>query len=179
MRRFEILVGGAILLACAGCAAGTGSGGATDTFAADLRDAAGSRLAIATLRQSGTDLNVRIEATGLQPGSYAAHIHMVGRCDPPDFTSAGSHWNPTGRQHGKDNPAGNHKGDLPNLMVGADGQGSFEFTVSGVRARSGEGALLDGDGAAVVVHAKPDDYRTDPTGNAGGRLACGVVAPSY
>jgi Cu-Zn family superoxide dismutase len=143
---------------------------------ADLRDAQGRSRARATVEQSGDSLRVRIEATGLTAGSYGAHVHTTGRCDAPAFTTAGPHWNPTGQMHGKDNPKGMHKGDLPNLMVGADGRGSLEYTIphailSGMLPTK----LVDEDGAAVVIHARPDDYRTDPSGNSGDRIACGVL----
>ena len=144
--------------------------------AADVRDAAGRTRARAAATRSGDDVRLRIEAVGMAPGAYGAHVHAVGRCDPPGFTTAGPHWNPTGRQHGKDNPAGMHKGDLPNLLVGADGNGSFELTIAGARVSGrGAAALLDGDGAAIVIHAAPDDFRTDPSGNSGARIACGVL----
>jgi Cu-Zn family superoxide dismutase len=111
----------------------------------------------------------------MQRGTYAAHVHTVGACTAPDFTSAGPHWNPTGAQHGRNNPAGMHKGDLPNLSVGTDGRGSLEFLIAGAALRGGAAPLLDADGAAVVIHAQADDYRTDPAGNAGARIACGVL----
>ncbi|HEX8223940.1 MAG TPA: superoxide dismutase family protein [Allosphingosinicella sp.] len=143
---------------------------------ADLRDAQGRSRARATVEQSGDSLRVRIEATGMTAGAYGAHIHTTGRCDAPAFTTAGPHWNPTGQMHGKDNPKGMHKGDLPNLMVGADGRGSLEYTIphailSGMLPTK----LVDEDGAAVVIHARADDYRTDPSGNSGDRIACGVL----
>lgn len=184
-----LIVGGAAL-ALAACAtdgdsietAGAAEGGpivstiGPPTLNADLRDAQGRSRARATVEQSGDSLRVRVEATAMTPGSYGAHIHTVGRCDAPDFTTAGPHWNPTGQKHGKDNPQGMHKGDLPNLAVGADGRGSFEYTIphailSGMLPTK----LVDGDGAAVVIHAKADDYRTDPSGNSGDRIACGVL----
>jgi Cu-Zn family superoxide dismutase len=143
---------------------------------AELRDGQGRTRARATVEQSGDSLRVRIEAAGMSSGSYGAHLHTVGRCDPPAFASAGPHWNPTGQMHGKDNPRGMHKGDLPNLMVGADGRGSFEYTIPNA-SLSGMSPtkLIDEDGAAVVIHAKPDDFRTDPSGNSGDRIACGVL----
>ena len=116
-------------------------------------------------------LTVKLAAMGLSPGTYAAHIHTIGKCEGPAFTSAGGHWNPAMRQHGRDNPMGAHKGDLPNLVIDADGTGAIAFTVPGATRE----ALLDADGAAVVIHSGPDDYRTDPTGNAGSRQACGVL----
>ena len=139
----------------------------------ELRDASGRTLATATVAESG-GVRVRLEAAGLPPGTYGVHIHSVGRCDPPGFESAGSHWNPTQRQHGRLNPMGWHLGDLPNLTVGTNGAGEAEFTITGMSLND----LLDADGAALVVHAGPDDYRTDPSGNSGARLACGVIAPA-
>jgi Cu-Zn family superoxide dismutase len=145
------------------------------TASAQLTDAGGQLRARASVDDVGDGIRVRIEAAGLAQGAYGAHIHTTGRCDPPAFTTAGPHWNPTARQHGKDNPEGMHKGDLPNLLVGTDGQGSFEYTVPGVAVGGGVDDLLDGDGAAVVIHAQPDDYRSDPSGNSGNRIACGVL----
>jgi Cu-Zn family superoxide dismutase len=143
--------------------------------AADLADTSGRVLARATAEEAGEGVRVRIEASGLAPGSYGAHVHTAGRCDAPAFTTAGPHWNPTGQQHGKDNPAGMHKGDLPNLLVGTNGQGSFEYTILGAAIGGSSTAMLDADGAAVVIHQRADDYRTDPSGNSGDRIACGVL----
>jgi superoxide dismutase, Cu-Zn family len=140
-----------------------------------LRDPGGRVLANATVSENG-GIRVRIDAAGLVAGTYAVHFHETGLCEPPAFASAGPHWNPAGRQHGRLNPLGPHLGDLPNLTVGADGAGTVEYLVAGASLTRGERALLDRDGAALVVHAGPDDYRTDPSGNSGARLACGVVA---
>lgn len=142
---------------------------------ADIRDAAGRSRAQATATQVGDSIRVKIEAMDMLPGAYGAHVHMTGRCDGPAFTTAGGHWNPTNRQHGKDNPAGMHMGDLPNLLIGADGRGSMEITIPDAWIGGGGARLLDADGAAVVIHAAPDDYRTDPSGNSGARIACGVL----
>jgi Cu-Zn family superoxide dismutase len=178
MKRLELWIGGALALGIVGCATApepVGGGGGSPELTADVRDANGRTLARAHARQDDGNVRIHVEAAGLPQGAYAAHVHTIGRCDAPDFTSAGPHWNPTGRQHGKDNPAGMHKGDLPNLLVGANGKGSFEFTIPGVQVSGGDPALLDADGSAVVIHASPDDYRTDPSGNAGTRIACGVL----
>jgi Cu-Zn family superoxide dismutase len=142
---------------------------------ADIRDTGGRTVARGSVSQVGDALRVRIEAAGLPAGIYGAHVHTAGRCDPPAFESAGPHWNPTGRQHGRDNPGGQHLGDLPNLMVGTDRRGSFEFTIPGATLSGGARPVLDGDGAAIVIHARADDYRTDPSGNSGTRIACGVI----
>jgi Cu-Zn family superoxide dismutase len=117
---------------------------------------------VGSVRLSGGSLV--IEASGLTPGPHGLHLHAVGRCDVPDFTTAGPHWNPASRKHGTDNPDGPHLGDLPNLKVGADGRGSVTLSVPP--------AFVDADGAAVVIHAAADDNRTDPSGNSGARIAC-------
>ena len=163
---------GMAALTLAGCA--TGSGGAGSALQADVRDANGRALATARAVQQRDGLRVTVAAAGLAPGTYAVHVHAVGRCEAPVYTSAGAHWNPGGRQHGFDNPQGAHHGDLPNLVVGQTGQGSIEYVIRGARAAGGADALMDTDGAALVVHQNPDDYRTDPAGNAGSRIACGV-----
>ena len=142
---------------------------------AELRDPDGAVLARATLSRQGDGVRVLLEAAGLGAGTYGAHVHMTGRCDAPDFASAGGHWNPTEHQHGHDNPQGAHLGDLPNLVVAADGTGAISFDIAGATLRGGGNAVLDEDGAAVIVHADPDDYRTDPSGNSGARIACGAV----
>jgi Cu-Zn family superoxide dismutase len=168
-------------LAVTACSRGAGDGmemGAAGPkeVRAELMDSGGRVRATAGVKEEGEGLRVRVDAAGLAQGAYGAHLHTTGRCDPPGFESAGPHWNPTMRQHGKDNPAGSHKGDLPNLLVGADGRGSFEFVVPAARlTEAGERSLLDADGASVVVHASADDYRTDPSGNSGARIACGVL----
>lgn len=144
------------------------------TASASLRDGSGRTVADARLSQVGDSLRVQLQASGMRPGSYGAHIHAVGRCDAPDFASAGPHWNPTGQQHGKNNPQGMHRGDLPNLSVGTDGRGSMEINIPGGSMTSDDGRVLDADGSAVVIHERPDDYRTDPSGNSGARIACGV-----
>lgn len=141
---------------------------------ASLRTAAGADAGRATATEVTGGLRFTLDARGLPPGTHGAHVHTVGRCDAPDFASAGPHWNPSARQHGSQNPAGPHEGDMPNLIVGTDGRGTIGVTVPGATMA----ALLDADGGAIVVHANPDDLRTDPSGNSGGRIACGVFAAS-
>jgi superoxide dismutase, Cu-Zn family len=126
-----------------------------------------------------TGVVLRINASGLPPGMHGVHLHAVGRCDAPGFTTAGAHWNPSSRQHGHLNPAGFHIGDLGNLGVGADGKLVAGLLVPGARLRTdsyGDGpVVMDADGAALVFHAKPDDERTDPSGDSGDRIACAVL----
>jgi Cu-Zn family superoxide dismutase len=138
---------------------------------ADLRTATGA--SVGTLRVGSSQQGVRITGslTGLAPGVHGIHLHTVGRCDGTDFTSAGGHFNPTGAQHGMQNSMGPHAGDLPNITANASGQASVDLSTS----RATIAALLDADGTAIVVHAAADDQRTDPSGNSGARVACGVL----
>ena len=178
MARTAITMGLA-LVALGGCATNAATeqpaAAAPATAAADLRDASARSWARASAGQVGDSVRIAIDASGMAPGAYAAHVHTTGQCTPPDFTSAGSHWNPTDQKHGKDNPQGMHKGDLPNLLIGADGRGTLEYMIPAASLAAGAAPLLDADGAAVVIHAKPDEYRSDPAGNAGARVACGVL----
>jgi Cu-Zn family superoxide dismutase len=141
---------------------------------ATLRLASGLPGGTAQLLASGAQVNVSIAVVGLAQGVHGVHLHMTGSCEAPEFTSAGAHLNPGGHQHGTNNPAGAHLGDLPNVTVGSSGSGSVSATLSGTREEVLT-QLFDSDGTAVVVHAGPDDYRTDPSGNSGGRIACGVL----
>jgi len=140
----------------------------------EIRKADGGLAARAMVWQTPAGIEVRVQAAGLPAGHYGVHVHAVGRCEGPAFASAGPHWNPTARQHGSLNPAGHHLGDLPNLDVDSNGAGRLEFAIAGATMDGAQG-LFDADGAALVIHAGPDDYRTDPSGNSGARLACGVL----
>ena len=143
---------------------------------AHLSNAEGEEVGTATLTEADGGVRVAVQVSGLEPGPKGFHIHETGRCEPPAFQSAGSHFAPEGRQHGLENPQGPHAGDLPNLPVAEGGSVDTTFVVSGVTLRRGEPAsLLDGDGSALVIHASADDNRTDPSGNSGDRIACGVI----
>jgi len=128
--------------------------------------------AVFTATPSGALLDLNL--TAAQPGVHALHIHAVGKCEPPDFKSAGPHFNPDQTKHGIMSPEGPHAGDLPNIHVPADGKLEVEF-LDPVVTLSREAALLDADGSSIVIHASPDDYKTDPAGNSGDRIACGVI----
>jgi Cu-Zn family superoxide dismutase len=170
--RFAVALLPSLLLA--GCAGMMSSG--ERAAVAELRSSRGQAVGTARFTQAGDVVRVVIETTGLPPGPHAVHVHTVGKCDPPGFESAGGHFNPQGRQHGALNPQGSHAGDLPNLTVAPDGNGRLEATTQQLTLGSGPTSVWDADGSALVIHAAADDFKTDPTGNAGARIACGVLA---
>ena len=139
----------------------------------------GTAIGAVRVFQENTGVMLRIEADGLPPGMHGVHVHSVARCDPPDFKSAGAHWNPTSKQHGHQNPNGFHTGDLGNLGVGADGKLVAGLLIPGARLtgnESGDGPVMhDYDGTSLVFHAKADDEKTDPSGNSGDRIACAIL----
>lgn len=141
---------------------------------AALKAADGSEKGLATLTSTGGKIELRVTGMALPAGDHGVHLHAIGRCDAPDFASAGGHLNPHAKMHGAQNPKGSHLGDLPNLTVASDGKGSLAAAVPGTPADV-EANVFDADGTAVVVHAGPDDYKTDPSGNSGGRIACGIL----
>lgn len=141
-----------------------------------LRDGNGAEVGGAELTSEDGGVVVHLKVRGLPPGRHAFHVHAVGKCEGPDFASAGPHFNPTGKKHGLRNPEGPHAGDLPNLEVDAEGKGEAEAMVEGATFGEGAGSLFGPQGSALVVHEKPDDEMTDPAGNAGPRIACGVVS---
>ena len=164
------------VLGVAACAT-DGDGERAGAVSTELRAADGRPMGLASVTQEAGGVRVRITSTALPPGTHGAHLHSTGQCVAPDFTGAGPHWNPAGRRHGSESPQGPHLGDLPNLVVGADGRGLVEYLIPGAQLEEGGQRLLDGDGAAMVIHSAADDYRTDPSGNSGARIACGVLMP--
>jgi Cu-Zn family superoxide dismutase len=148
---------------------------AEPTGTAAILDAQRKQIGSATLKQVKGGVNVRVQVAGLSPGKHGIHVHAVGKCDPPDFKSAGGHFNPASKKHGAHNPEGAHAGDLPNLTVGKDGKGSGTFTAKDASLSVGAGSLFGPEGTAIVIHADPDDEKTDPAGNSGARVACGVI----
>ena len=141
-----------------------------------LRDADGQVIGWAKLVEDATGtIHVNVHVKGLMSGLHGIHIHTIGVCATPDFISAGSHYNPFGNEHGLKNPAGPHAGDLPNLTVNEAGIGHLNTTTDLVTLSSGPTTLFDADGSALVIHASSDDQMTDPTGNSGARIACGVI----
>jgi Cu-Zn family superoxide dismutase len=142
---------------------------------ADVKNTAGQSVGTAALTEESGGIRIVLEVKGLPPGAKGVHIHEVGKCEGPQFTTAGSHVNPDKTQHGTMNPQGPHAGDLPNITIGLDGNGRLETTTNRVTLGSGTTSVFDADGSAIVIHAGPDDFLTDPTGNSGGRIACGVI----
>ena len=141
---------------------------------ATLSQGNGAPAGTAILTRAGEKLTLSVALAGLPAGEKGMHLHMIGKCEAPAFTSAGGHLNPHGKQHGTQNPAGSHLGDLPNIIIDSNGTGAVSVDLSGAAAEL-EPILFDADGTAIVVHAAADDYKTDPTGNSGARIACGVL----
>lgn len=142
---------------------------------ADIKNAQGNTVGTASLRETKDGLLILVNANGLPEGLHAVHIHAVGKCEGPAFTSAGGHFNPLNKQHGLKNPDGPHAGDLPDLYVNKDGVGRYEALMESVTLGAGVTSVLDADGSAIVIHATADDNMTDPTGNSGDRIACGMI----
>jgi superoxide dismutase, Cu-Zn family len=141
----------------------------------DLKDAKGNSVGMAMVSPvKGGGVSIDLDVHGLPPGEHAIHFHAVPKCEAP-FTSAGGHFNPTQRSHGYKSPMANHAGDLPNFLAVASGDGHVEAISRDLSLAPGPVGLFDGDGASLVVHAGADDYQSDPAGNSGNRIACGVI----
>lgn len=139
---------------------------------ASLKTADGKDAGTVTATARGSDLLIAVSATGMTAGDHGIHVHTTGKCDGPAFETAGGHWNPAGAKHGLSNPQGQHHGDMPNLTIATGGTGKMDYTIKGTSIAE----MLDADGAALVIHAKADDQMTDPSGDSGDRIACGVFA---
>ena len=172
MRTLALVAALSVLVA--GCA-GIMQTSAGLAASSDLRDANGQAVGTATFTEVNGGVRIVLDARGLPPGVKGVHLHEVGQCDPPGFTSAGGHFNPTRRQHGLMNPQGPHAGDLPNITITPDGTGRLETMNERITLGAEPNSILDANGSALVVHAAPDDFMTDPTGNSGPRIACGVI----
>jgi Cu-Zn family superoxide dismutase len=148
---------------------------AQDTASSELKNHKGESVGSVELTQTPHGVLFRVDLSGIAPGTHAFHVHTMGRCEPP-FTSAGGHFNPEGRKHGLRAAEGPHAGDMPNLHVPDSGRLTVEILNTAVTLEKGLGtSLFQEGGTALVVHAGTDDYQTDPAGNAGDRIACGVV----
>jgi Cu-Zn family superoxide dismutase len=142
-----------------------------------LKDAQGKNVGTAVLLEApkGHGVSVTLRLHDLPPGEHGIHFHLNAKCDGPDFKSAGGHFNPDNKKHGFDSPDGHHAGDLKNITVDAQGKAETSFTTSDVNLGSDSHSLFSNGGTALVIHAKADDYKTDPSGNSGDRIACGVI----
>ena len=158
----------------ANMAAGNDATAAPATFF--FKGGDGAELGTVSVSEDAAGLTLNLNATGMPAGVHGIHLHEKGLCDGPRFDSAGAHWNPGQKKHGRDNPAGAHAGDLANINVNADGSARVNIPIAGVMMASGATMLADADGTALVIHAKADDYKTDPSGDSGDRIACAVVA---
>jgi len=170
----------AAAFALAGCGKSTAklpvSGEAIEPVSATLLNTEGKEIGKIRMEERTEGVKISIQAEGLSPGVHGIHIHETGVCTAPDFESAGGHFNPTGKEHGFENPKGFHAGDLPNIDVPEGGKLVTQITTKEVTLKKGESnSLLDSDGSALVIHADPDDYKTNPAGNSGPRIACAVI----
>ncbi|GAB4210095.1 MAG: hypothetical protein OHK0022_42470 [Roseiflexaceae bacterium] len=151
--------------------------GNTSRASAEFKTSVGETVGNATLTQAADgSVRVQVQVRGLPPGEHAIHFHQFGQC-APTFGAAGEHHNPFNTLHGNV-PGGPHSGDLPNMVVGADGTGSFDYTSRLVTLTPSDQTLLDSDGSTLIIHERADDYASQPSGNAGGRIACAVIQPA-
>lgn len=154
---------------------GVAPGAGVDTVTVDMLDRKGMPIGAVRLTHHDEGVHIAARVSGLEPGEHGFHVHENAACDPPSFESAGGHFAPGDRQHGLRNPQGPHAGDLPNLRARDDRVADTTFVAPNLSLRGGDGSLVGVGGAALVVHSGPDDYRTDPSGDSGERVACGVI----
>jgi Cu-Zn family superoxide dismutase len=142
----------------------------------DIVNSEGVQIGKATLTEAAQEVRIQLIAEKLEPGKKVIHIHETGKCEKPDFKTAGAHYNPYRKEHGFHNRKGNHAEDLPNIEIWKEGKGTMTFTISYITLQKGEkNSLLDEDGSAIIIHEKEDDYKTDSVGNVGNRIACGAI----
>jgi len=140
-----------------------------------IKNNSGEIVGLASFIESSEGVNIAVLVQSLTPGLHGIHIHQIGKCNMPDFKSAGGHFNPFAMSHGTKNPKGYHVGDLANIYIKPDGTGSLLITSHLSTLEHGINSLLKKDGTSIVIHSGPDDLISDPSGNAGKRVACGVI----
>src|SRR5215510_421377 len=166
----------AIVLAFTVGAIGYATNTMAQTYArADIKNAEGKTVGTASLRDTKDGVLITLNVKGLPEGLHAVHIHAVGECEGPAFTSAGGHFNPLNKKHGLKNPDGPHAGDLPDMYVNKDGVGRYETLLESMTLTPGQTSIFDSDASAIVIHSTADDNMTDPAGDSGDRIACGVI----
>ena len=141
----------------------------------EMKDAQGQSIGSASLSEMSGMVHIQLDLKGLKPGEHALHVHGVAKCEGPAFTTAGGHFNPAAKKHGLQSPDGPHAGDMENFMVQADGTAKGMVMAKGISLGSGANSGFTGGGTALVIHAGPDDMKTDPAGAAGDRIACGTI----
>jgi superoxide dismutase, Cu-Zn family len=141
-----------------------------------LKDKNNRRIGSAILTEKPDGVQITIEANGLSPGKHGFHIHEFGKCEPPHFKSAGQHMNPEKKKHGFLNPNGAHAGDLPNLIVNEDGTVKQDIFIQNVTLKNGKHSLVTSKGTSLIIHLNEDDLKSDPSGEAGERIACGIIS---
>ncbi|HWI49353.1 MAG TPA: superoxide dismutase family protein [Rummeliibacillus sp.] len=181
MKKFILIV--ATLCLVAGCSSSKEkkvmapvNGEKSTSATAKFINSDGKDIGTADMSEDENGVKISLKLHDLPPGEHGIHIHEVGICEKPKFETAGAHYNPTHKEHGYYNPKGYHLGDLPNLQVDKDGKVDVEFTTKAFSLKTGvANSLFDSNGSAFIVHADKDDYKTDPSGNSGARIACGVI----